>query len=112
MFGLKFMPNHFPRQMLGKLPVRTDVRTLSSWSDACSGGRVFWYFKRAPGTFSVAGHSENCGWSYYGASSSLHWYGPHQNIKVHLNAGTSHISIPGNITSLGSDQGCGFGWVK
>ena len=97
----------------------TSLSGLTSWSDQCgNNNKITWYFKQAPNVPSQAGtlnnHPEYCGWSFgpCATSTELCWYGPHNGYKVHLNPGSSHITIPPALPALGNDQGCGWGWVK
>ena len=93
----------------------TDLAPLSSWSDQCgNNNRIKWYFKQRPDVLSNDGsHGEYCGWSFGPcAGGQFCWYGPHNSYKVHMNSGSSHITIPSHISSAGHEQGCGFGWVR
>ena len=98
----------------------TNVSALSSWSDQCAlNNKIIWYFAAAPTVFSnlAASHAEFCGWSYGGdciggSGHGFCWSGPHNGYATHLNATGAHITIPADISALGSQSGCGFGWVK
>ena len=98
----------------------TNVSALSSWSDQCAlNNKIVWYFAASPTVFSnlAASHGEFCGWSYGGdciggSGHGLCWSGPHNGYATHLNSTGAHITIPADISALGSQSGCGFGWVK
>jgi len=97
----------------------TDITALNSFSDQCATNNVVrWYFNQdATKKLSALNynHSSFCGWTFsYDCSNpgGLCWFGPHDGYKCHLNSSNSHITIPSYCTSAGSEQGCGWGFVK
>jgi len=56
----------------------------------------------------------DCGWSISNCQTTAYicWYGPHRSMINHMNPSYSHVSIPGDVSAKGSEQGCGHGWVR
>jgi len=86
----------------------------SGWSDKCGDSQqcTRWHFV---GGSDIPGgnHGSYCGWTVSPCRGvGICWYGPHDGYRNHLNGGYPSVSIPSEVSSAGSDQGCGMGWVR